>query len=60
MSDPTTAAGSRYLVAGMRTLYEACHESGRDEGGRRCASCCVRDLCELRRRKPEARERPEI
>jgi hypothetical protein len=60
MPEPSIAAGSRYLAAGMRTLYEACHESGRDDGGKRCASCCIRDLCERRRRLAEPADRPEM
>jgi hypothetical protein len=58
MPEPATLSHSRYLAAGVRTLYEACHGSGRDEGGNRCPACCIRDLCEQSRR-PAAGDNPE-
>jgi hypothetical protein len=60
MPETSTALSSRYLTASTRTLYEACHESGRDDGGKRCPSCCIRDLCEAHRRKPEPRDFPAV
>jgi hypothetical protein len=37
---------STYLVSPARTLREACHEIGRDAGGKNCRDCPVADLCE--------------
>jgi len=37
---------SPYLLSPARTLREACHETGRDGGGRLCIDCPVADLCE--------------
>ncbi len=37
---------SSYLLSPARTLREACHETGRDGGGRLCIDCPVADLCE--------------
>jgi hypothetical protein len=54
MQEISGTSVSRYLAASARTLYEACHDSGRDDGGRRCSTCCVRDLCEMHRRKTKA------
>jgi hypothetical protein len=44
-----------YLESPARTLREACHETGRDGGGQRCADCPVADLC--RKEAEEATER---
>lgn len=38
---------SPYLANEPRILREVCRAVGRDDGGRHCASCCVRDLCEF-------------
>jgi hypothetical protein len=38
-------AESSYLRSPARTLREACHETGRDGGGRLCVDCPVADLC---------------
>jgi hypothetical protein len=35
----------KFLVAQPRSLGEACTEAGRDEGGRRCAHCPLKELC---------------
>jgi hypothetical protein len=35
-----------YLTVPTRTLYDACHSLGRDDNGRRCPICAIRDLCE--------------
>jgi hypothetical protein len=35
-----------YLAAPTRTLYDACHRLGRDDGGRQCPSCPVLYLCD--------------
>jgi hypothetical protein len=37
---------SAYLLSPVRTLGEACREVGRDECGRRCPSCPLRELCQ--------------
>ena len=34
-----------YLLSSARSLGEACRETGRDEGGRRCPYCPLWDLC---------------
>jgi hypothetical protein len=59
MTEPGTLSHSSYLAADVRTLYEACHGSGRDEGGKRCPTCCVRDLCEQRRHPTADRDSPD-
>ncbi|HTV89310.1 MAG TPA: hypothetical protein VME41_09865 [Stellaceae bacterium] len=60
MPEPSAALSSRYLAAALRTLHDACHETGRDDDGRRCPTCCLRDLCELSRRKIEPSNFPHI
>lgn len=35
----------RFLDSQARSLGEACREAGRDEDGRRCAHCPIKDLC---------------
>jgi hypothetical protein len=35
----------RFVVSRARTLGDACREAGRDEDGRRCAHCPLKDLC---------------
>ena len=37
--------GSRYLTMRLRTLYDVCRDGGRDDDGRACPSCAVRDIC---------------
>ena len=37
---------SAYLVQPLRVLYDACRQAGWDDGGRRCPTCAVRDVCE--------------
>ena len=37
---------SDYLLMKPRILRDACQSTGRDDGGRLCPGCCVRDLCE--------------
>jgi hypothetical protein len=38
---------SKYLFRPIRTLRTICCEAGRDDNGQACATCPVRDLCEL-------------
>jgi len=35
-----------FLWSPARTLMEASIEAGRDDGGRRCPNCPVKDLCQ--------------
>ena len=44
-----TEPGSPYLRFATRTLYQACRDAARDQGGRACATCPVHDLCEAGR-----------
>ena len=37
---------SEYLLQPLRVLYDACRQSGQDDGGRRCPTCAVRDVCD--------------
>jgi hypothetical protein len=37
---------SAYLEQPLRVLYDACRQAGQDDGGRRCPTCAVRDICE--------------
>ncbi len=37
---------SAYLLNKPRILREVCQTMRQDDGGRRCAECCVRDFCE--------------
>jgi len=48
MNDDIRTRNRRHsaLRAASCSLKEACQEIGRDEGGRRCRDCLVRDLCE--------------
>ncbi len=46
MNDRSLFRHPRFLRSAARSLKEACQEVGRDEGGRRCRDCPVRDLCE--------------
>jgi hypothetical protein len=48
---------SPYLASPVRTLRDACRESGRDDGGRLCPDCCVKDLCEAELVRAERRNR---
>jgi len=43
---------SSYLERPLRVLYDACRQAGRDDGGKRCPTCAVADVCaaELARR----------
>jgi len=38
---------STYLTRPLRTLAAICRQLGRDDHGRACAACTLRDLCEL-------------
>ena len=53
MNAPSESTKDPYLKVPERTLYDACHSLGRDDNGRACPSCPVRDVCEAQ----EARRR---
>jgi hypothetical protein len=42
---------SPYLLIEPRILREACQTMRRDDGGRRCPKCCVREFCETQARR---------
>jgi hypothetical protein len=44
---------STYLTRPLRTLAAICRQLGRDDHGRACESCLLRDLCD-----PEQRDLP--
>jgi hypothetical protein len=37
---------STYLTRPLRTLAAICRQLGRDDHGRACATCLLRDLCD--------------
>lgn len=37
---------STYLTRKLRTLAAICRQLGRDDHGRACATCLLRDLCD--------------
>ena len=37
---------SAYLLTKPRILRDVCRATGRDDGGRGCPVCCVREFCE--------------
>ncbi len=43
---PPADKPSAYLLNKPRILREVCQTMRQDDGGRRCAQCCVRDFCE--------------
>lgn len=43
---------STYLTRKLRTLASVCREFGRDDGGRACAQCLLRDLCDPEKPAP--------
>jgi hypothetical protein len=43
--------GSPYLSSPARTLYDACHEAGRDRNNQACPDCPVRTICDADRRR---------
>ena len=49
MPGSLSEVGSAYLRLPARMLYVACREVGRDDGGKACARCLVRDICEAGR-----------
>jgi hypothetical protein len=53
MQIPLKPLVSAYLCSPARTLYAVCREAGRDDGGRACATCLVRDICAADRGRPE-------
>ncbi len=57
MKEPSIQPGSRYLSSPARTLHDACREAGRDNGGKACPGCPVRDLCEAEAGRADRRER---
>jgi len=42
---------SPYLLAEPRILRDVCRKLKHDDGGRACASCCIRDFCETQARR---------
>lgn len=44
-TNPEPDEQAEYLSVPKRTLYDVCHSLGRDDAGRACALCPVRDLC---------------
>ena len=49
-SEPRTDDVSPYLLRELRILRDVCRSTGRDDGGRLCPQCCVRDFCEKQAR----------
>lgn len=43
---PQTAQVSMYLNRPLRTLAAVCRAIGRDDDGRACARCPLRDMCD--------------
>jgi len=42
---------SAYLLAAPRILRDVCRSTRRDDAGRRCPLCCVRELCDGQARR---------
>lgn len=56
MSTPLSRQpGSHYLLSPARTLYDACHEAGRDGDGAVCPVCGLRDICDADRARTACR-----
>jgi len=52
MQAPSRIGGSSpYLSSPSRTLYDACHEAGRDRNNQACPGCPVRAICDADRRR---------
>ena len=51
--------GSKFLRRPLRSLYDVCHEAGRDRQGEACPICPVRDLCEDQIRRKGQRSENE-
>lgn len=45
---------SKYLTRQLRTLAVICRKLGRDDNGRACAACTLRDLCDPENQGAEA------
>jgi hypothetical protein len=50
-NDPLPDDVSAYLLIEPRILREVCRSTRRDDGGRRCPQCCVREFCETQARR---------
>ena len=48
---PSPDEVSAYLLTEPRILREVCQSMRRDDGGRRCPRCCVREFCEAQARR---------
>ncbi|HEX3885159.1 MAG TPA: hypothetical protein VHW66_21065 [Stellaceae bacterium] len=44
---------SQYLTRPLRTLAAVCHALGRDDYGRACTECVLKDLCD-----PQSEQQP--
>jgi hypothetical protein len=44
---------SHYLCSPLRTLYAVCREAGRDDHGRACPACPVREICIAERKRAD-------
>jgi hypothetical protein len=50
MLDNLATSETRYPVSPARTLRDACRKTGHDDGGKRCPTCPLKDLCESEER----------
>jgi len=50
---------SPYLLSEPRILRDVCRAMRRDDGGRRCPGCCVRQFCEEQARRAAYSEAAE-
>ena len=51
---------STYLTQPLRVLYDACRQAGQDDGGRRCPTCTLLDICEAELARRSASSRPNL
>ena len=51
---------SAYLMQPFRVLYDACRQAGQDDGGRRCPTCALRDICEAELARRSALNQPNL
>ena len=50
-NDPPADDVSAYLLIEPRILRNVCRSTRRDDDGRRCPQCCVREFCENQARR---------
>jgi hypothetical protein len=50
-NDGNVTEVSPYLLTEPRILRDVCQKLQHDDGGRFCASCCVREFCETQARR---------